>query len=64
VSSSISLGLLPAGARVAASPCGVSSRIESDDALDHLVAAVQEHSRCSHDHDATREHILAELKST
>jgi hypothetical protein len=42
----------------------VSTRIESDDALDHLVAAVQEHSRCSHDHDATREHILAELKST
>jgi predicted small metal-binding protein len=56
-------GSSPAGARVAACPCGVSFRIEGDDALDHLVAAVQEHARGSHDHDATREHILAELKS-
>lgn len=54
-------GTLDAGARVAACPCGVSFRIESDDALDHLVAAVQEHARSSHDHDVTREHILSEL---
>jgi hypothetical protein len=49
-------------ARVAACPCGVSFHIESDDSLDHLVAAVQEHAMGSHDHQATREHILAELK--
>jgi hypothetical protein len=49
------------GARVAHCPCGVSFRVESDDALDHLVAAVQEHARGSHDHDATRAHVLAEL---
>ncbi|MGA8679709.1 MAG: cupin domain-containing protein [Acidimicrobiales bacterium] len=54
-------GSLQGEARVAACPCGVSFRIENDDALDHLVAAVQEHARGSHDHDATREHILAEL---
>ena len=48
--------------RVAACPCGVSFHIETDDALDHLVAAVQEHASSSHDHHATREHILGELK--
>lgn len=56
-------GTLEAGTRVAACPCGVSFRVESDTALDHLVAAVQEHARGSHDHDVTREHILAELTS-
>ncbi|MGI8493496.1 MAG: cupin domain-containing protein [Acidimicrobiales bacterium] len=49
------------GARVTACPCGVSFRIESDDALDHLVAAVQEHAAGSHDSAPTREHILSEL---
>ena len=48
-------------ARVVACPCGVSFRVESDDALDHLVAAVQEHARGSHDQEATREHILEEI---
>jgi hypothetical protein len=52
----------PGGAKVAACPCGVSFRIEDDDALDHLVAAVQEHARGSHDHVVTREHVLAEIK--
>jgi hypothetical protein len=49
--------------RVAACPCGVTFQIESDEALDHLVAAVQEHALGSHDHLVTREHILVELKS-
>ena len=48
------------GAQVVACPCGVSFRIENDDAIDHLVAAVQEHARSSHDHDLTRDSILAE----
>jgi hypothetical protein len=48
---------------VAACPCGVTFQIESDEALDHLVAAVQEHALGSHDHQVTREHILGELKS-
>lgn len=50
------------GVRVADCPCGVSFRAR-DDALDHLVAAVQEHARGSHDQEVTREHILAELAS-
>jgi hypothetical protein len=49
------------GARTAARPCGVTFHVDSDDALDHLVAAVQEHARGSHDHDVTRDHILSEL---
>jgi hypothetical protein len=56
-------GSLQNGARVASCPCGVSFRIESDRALDHLVAAVQEHARGSHDHVVTREHILEEVTS-
>jgi len=48
---------------VAACPCGVTFQIESDEVLDHLVAAVQEHALGSHDHKVTREHILEELKS-
>ncbi|MGP0031193.1 MAG: cupin domain-containing protein [Acidimicrobiales bacterium] len=52
-----------AEARIAACPCGVSFRIENEGDLDHLVAAVQEHARGSHDHDVTREHIVAELTS-
>jgi mannose-6-phosphate isomerase-like protein (cupin superfamily) len=48
---------------IAACPCGVTFQIESDEALDHLVAAVQEHALGSHDHNVTREHILEELKS-
>jgi len=47
--------------RVAKCPCGVSFRVESDEGLDHLVAAVQEHAQHSHDHTVTREHILNEL---
>lgn len=49
------------GARVGTCPCGVSFHIDGDHALDHLVAAIQEHARGSHDHDVSREHILAEL---
>lgn len=50
------------GARVAACPCGVSFRVENDNALDHLVAAVQEHARASHDHEVSRKDIVAELQ--
>ena len=56
-------GTLQEGSRVAVCPCGVSFCVENDNVLDHLVAAVQEHARGSHDHDLTREHILAELTS-
>jgi hypothetical protein len=54
---------LQSPAHVAACPCGVTFQIERDDALDHLVAAVQEHALGSHDHRLSREHILEELKS-
>jgi len=56
-------GSLQAGARMAACPCGVSFRVETEDSIDHLVAAVQEHARGSHDHEATAEQILAEVTS-
>jgi hypothetical protein len=49
--------------RRAACPCGVTFGIDDDGALDHLVAAVQEHARGSHDHEVTRDHVLAELTS-
>ena len=35
--------------------------IRGDDQLDHLVAAIREHAKGSHDHEVTREHVLAEL---
>ncbi len=57
-------GASAGGALTAACPCGVSFRIESDEALDHLVAAVQQHAHGSHDHDVTREHVLSELTAT
>jgi len=56
-------GSSPATTQVVACPCGVSFRIDNDDALEHLVAAVQEHARGSHDHAVTREHVLAEVTS-
>jgi hypothetical protein len=54
-------GSLQTPAQVVACPCGVSFRIDNDDALEHLVAAVQEHARGSHDHAVTREHVLADI---
>jgi hypothetical protein len=55
---------VPSGTgRLVACPCGVMFQIADDDALDHLVAAVQQHARMSHDHEATREHILAESRA-
>lgn len=42
-------------------PCGVEFRVNSEDALDHLVAAIQEHASASHGHTVTREHVLSEL---
>jgi uncharacterized protein (TIGR02246 family) len=49
------------GGRVGRCPCGVEFRVATDDQLDHLVAAIQEHAKWSHDHTVTREHVLAEL---
>ena len=51
------------GVKVADCPCGVSFRIEKDRNIDHLIAAVQEHALASHDHRATREHILTEIRT-
>ncbi len=60
----IDFEMTPAGTgRVVACPCGVTFQITDDAALDHLVAAVQEHARASHDHHPTREHILAETRA-
>ena len=42
-------------------PCGVEFRVATDDQLDHLVAAIREHAKGSHDHEVTREQVLAEL---
>jgi hypothetical protein len=47
--------------RVARCPCGVEFRVATDDQLDHLVAAIQEHAKGSHGHEVTREHVLADL---
>jgi hypothetical protein len=49
------------GGRVVRCPCGVEFRVATDDQLDHLVAAVREHAKGSHDHEASREQVLAEL---
>jgi hypothetical protein len=50
-----------AGSRVGRCPCGVEFRVAADDQLDHLVAAIQQHAKGSHDHTVTREHVLTEL---
>jgi cupin domain len=54
---------LPSDGRIGRCPCGVEFRVASDDGLDHLVAAIQQHASGSHGHDVTREHILEELTS-
>jgi predicted small metal-binding protein len=51
------------GVRIARCPCGVEFRIEREDDLDHLIAAVQEHARGSHGHEVIPEHVLEELTS-
>jgi len=50
-----------AGGRVGRCPCGVEFRVAAGDQLDHLVAAIREHAKGSHDYEVTREHVLAEL---
>jgi predicted small metal-binding protein len=50
-----------AGGRVGRCPCGVEFRVATDDQLDHLVAAIREHAKESHDHEVTREQVLVEL---
>jgi Cupin domain len=42
-------------------PCGVEFRVASDDQLDYLIAAIQQHASGSHEHQATREQVLAAL---
>jgi hypothetical protein len=49
------------GGRVGRCPCGVEFRVATDEQLDHLVAAIREHAKGSHDHELTREQVLAEL---
>jgi hypothetical protein len=44
-------------------PCGVEFRVASDDQLDHLVTAIQEHASGSHGHELTHEQILAEVSA-
>ena len=50
-----------AGGRVGRCPCGVEFRVATDDQLDHLVTAIREHAKGSHDYELTREQVLAEL---
>jgi predicted small metal-binding protein len=60
----VTIDFIPAsdtGGRVGRCPCGVEFRVAADDQLDHLVAAIQEHAKGSHDLEVSREHVLAEL---
>ena len=62
---SVTIDLIPAGdtvsGRVARCPYGVEFRVATDDQLDHLVAAIREHAKGSHDHEMIREYVLDEL---
>ncbi|HWD09336.1 MAG TPA: cupin domain-containing protein [Actinomycetota bacterium] len=53
------VGAAPA-ARVAHCPCGVDFSVTSatDEALDHLVSALQQHASASHGHTISREDVL------
>jgi len=42
-------------------PCGVEFRCATDDQIDHLVSAIQQHADGSHGHRATRAEVLAAL---
>lgn len=53
-------GTLVAGHAVRC-PCGVEFRVADDQQIDHLVSALREHSRTSHQHELTREAVLAEI---
>lgn len=44
-------------------PCGVEFRVAEADQIDHLVAAVREHARSTHDHDLTPEEVLADISA-
>lgn len=44
-------------------PCGVEFRVASEDQLDHLVGAVQQHASASHGHVLTAEQVLAEVSA-
>jgi hypothetical protein len=61
----VTIDFIPTGdamtGRISRCPCGVEFRVATDDQLDHLVAAIQEHAFGSHDHELTRAQVLAEL---
>lgn len=61
----VTIDFIPTGdtvsGRVLRCPCGVEFRAATDDQLDHLVAAIREHAKGSHDHQMTRGQVLAEL---
>jgi hypothetical protein len=61
----VTIDFMPAGdtvhGRLLRCPCGVEFRVATDDQLDHLVAAVQEHAKASHGHEVTSRQLLAEL---
>jgi hypothetical protein len=50
-----------ARARVVSCPCGVEFRVQREDQLDQLVAAVQEHAAGSHGHQVSREDVLRDV---
>ena len=61
----LTVDFIPAGDTVGGHasrcPCGVEFRVATDDQLDHLVAALREHAKGSHDYEVSREQVLAEL---
>lgn len=48
--------------RAVACPCGVEFRT-GEDAVDHLVEAVQQHAKSAHDLELTREYVLESVTS-
>jgi hypothetical protein len=61
----VTIDFIPAGdtggGLVGRCPCGVEFRVDTDDQLDHLVAAIREHAKGSHDYQVSRGQVLAEL---
>jgi hypothetical protein len=58
----ITSGGMGTTALTAGCPCGVTFSVESTDAIDHLVAAVQEHALHSHGQSVMPAQILADVK--
>ncbi len=57
-------GLDGPGVRIARCPCGVEFRLDPGGEVEHIVAAVKQHAKGSHDHDVTRAHVLEEITTT